>query len=724
MGKSSKKSTPKVDAAPAVVPPVKSGKKGKREAEEVIEKKSAKKQKIDVGLKEQAVKKQKSEVKAKKNKKAKKEETSSSEDDFSSESDQEQKVKMATSKSGIVAKRPAKESSSEESSDEEPAVKVSIPSKKQPIASAKNGTVAAPVTKVEQGSSSDSSSSSESDSDEDAPVAAAKNGPMKKNVESSDSSDSESDSDEDDKKSAKKASETVGRKGLAPVPKKKEESSDESSDDSDSDESSDEETNKSTKVTTQPQKLPADAVKNGSLVVPKKNESSESSESDSSSDDEDEHPPKVTSQPKKLPASAPKNSAPFVPKKKAESSDSSDESDSDEDEEEPVVKNASAAAPKKKVESSDSSSDSDSEEEKKKARLKKDDSDDEDESSEESDEEPQKKKKKVPLVASNAGKTSAKTIQKESSSEEESSDESSDDEPEKPSRTPKKNGTDIEMVDAVLPKSDTKLAGKKAPATPATPQTSGGKTLFVGNLSFSVERADIEDFFKDVGEIVDVRFSVNPEGMFKGFGHVEFDTAEAAQKALELNNEELLGRAVKLDMARERGSHTPYSGKESNSYQKGGQGQSQTVFVRGFDKSVGEDEVRSALEEHFGSCGQISRLSIPKDYETGDVKGFAYLDFQDADSFNKALELSGSELGGYSLMVDEARPKGDGRDSAGRGGRSGGRSGGRDGGQFGGRRGGGGRSGGRGGGRFGGRGRGSFNKPSAVPAGKKTTFDD
>ncbi|XP_057963316.1 nucleolin 2-like isoform X4 [Malania oleifera] len=680
MGKSSKKSTPKVDAAPAVVPPVKSGKKGKREAEEVIEKKSAKKQKIDVGLKEQAVKKQKSEVKAKKNKKAKKEETSSSEDDFSSESDQEQKVKMATSKSGIVAKRPAKESSSEESSDEEPAVKVSIPSKKQPIASAKNGTVAAPVTKVEQGSSSDSSSSSESDSDEDAPVAAAKNGPMKKNVESSDSSDSESDSDEDD--------------------------------------------NKSTKVTTQPQKLPADAVKNGSLVVPKKNESSESSESDSSSDDEDEHPPKVTSQPKKLPASAPKNSAPFVPKKKAESSDSSDESDSDEDEEEPVVKNASAAAPKKKVESSDSSSDSDSEEEKKKARLKKDDSDDEDESSEESDEEPQKKKKKVPLVASNAGKTSAKTIQKESSSEEESSDESSDDEPEKPSRTPKKNGTDIEMVDAVLPKSDTKLAGKKAPATPATPQTSGGKTLFVGNLSFSVERADIEDFFKDVGEIVDVRFSVNPEGMFKGFGHVEFDTAEAAQKALELNNEELLGRAVKLDMARERGSHTPYSGKESNSYQKGGQGQSQTVFVRGFDKSVGEDEVRSALEEHFGSCGQISRLSIPKDYETGDVKGFAYLDFQDADSFNKALELSGSELGGYSLMVDEARPKGDGRDSAGRGGRSGGRSGGRDGGQFGGRRGGGGRSGGRGGGRFGGRGRGSFNKPSAVPAGKKTTFDD
>lgn len=37
-------------------------------------------------------------------------------------------------------------------------------------------------------------------------------------------------------------------------------------------------------------------------------------------------------------------------------------------------------------------------------------------------------------------------------------------------------------------------------------------------------------FFKDAGEIADVRFASDPEGKFKGFGHVEFTTAEAAQK--------------------------------------------------------------------------------------------------------------------------------------------------------------------------------------------------
>ena len=38
-----------------------------------------------------------------------------------------------------------------------------------------------------------------------------------------------------------------------------------------------------------------------------------------------------------------------------------------------------------------------------------------------------------------------------------------------------------------------------------------------------------ENFFKDCGEVVDVRLAVDGDGRFKGFGHVEFATAEAAQ---------------------------------------------------------------------------------------------------------------------------------------------------------------------------------------------------
>jgi hypothetical protein len=38
-----------------------------------------------------------------------------------------------------------------------------------------------------------------------------------------------------------------------------------------------------------------------------------------------------------------------------------------------------------------------------------------------------------------------------------------------------------------------------------------------------------ENFFQDCGEVVDVRLATDEDGRFKGFGHIEFATAEAAR---------------------------------------------------------------------------------------------------------------------------------------------------------------------------------------------------
>ena len=321
-------------------------------------------------------------------------------------------------------------------------------------------------------------------------------------------------------------------------------------------------------------------------------------------------------------------------------------------------------------------------------------------------------------------------ISKKSSGSDDSSDEESDDDSdeEKPMKTPKKD-KDVEMVDAEA----TKKSALKTPQTPATPETTGSKTLFVGNLSFDVEDTDVREFFKSAGEVVDVRFASDPDGRFRGYGHVEFETHEAAKKALELNGQDLLNRAVRLDLARERGAYTPNT-RENNSFQKGG-GQGTSLFVRGFDKYGDEDETRSGLQELFGPCGEITRISIPPDRENNCLKGMAFIDFSDSNGLNKAIELNGSEFGGSYLTVNESKPR-ESSGGFGSGGRSGGRGGrgGRDGGgRFG--SGGGGRFGGGGGGRFGGggrssgggrgRGRGGPSKfGMAAASGKKTTFDD
>ncbi|KAL0723003.1 hypothetical protein Bca4012_037602 [Brassica carinata] len=326
--------------------------------------------------------------------------------------------------------------------------------------------------------------------------------------------------------------------------------------------------------------------------------------------------------------------------------------------------------------------------------------------------------KKTVVFSFVPSKADTKTAKKDNSSDDSDSDESESEDEEE---TPKKKNSGVEMADTE----------QKQPKTPSTPATGGSKTLFVANLSFNVERSDVENFFKDAGEVVDVRFATNKEdGSFRGFGHVEFATAEQAQKALELHGTSMLGRDIRLDVAQERGerpAYTPQSGAGGNFRSGGGGGQS--IFVKGFDSSLPEEDIKSKLSEHFASCGEITRVSVPCDRESGASKGIAFLDFK--EGADKALDLNGSDMGGWSIVVDQPREKSGGGGFGG-GGRSGGR--GRDGGgRFsGGGRSGGGRgrdSGGRGrfgGGRGGGRGRDGggrgFNKPSF--SGKKTTFND
>ncbi|XP_028766984.1 nucleolin 1 isoform X3 [Neltuma alba] len=204
---------------------------------------------------------------------------------------------------------------------------------------------------------------------------------------------------------------------------------------------------------------------------------------------------------------------------------------------------------------------------------------------------------------------------------------------------------------------DKSLGGNEAkmPAAPKE-QNATSKTVFVGNLSYSVERADLENLFKDCGEIIDIRLATDREGRFKGFGHIEFATYEAAQTALKLNGSELLRQYIRLDLAHEKIVHSFNSGIHGNT-ENSGSVESQTVFVRGFDTSLREDEIRTSLGEHFSSCGLISRISIARDYDTGSTKGYAWVDFMDIDGLNKALELDGTEVGGYVLSVEKRRPR-------------------------------------------------------------------
>jgi cold-inducible RNA-binding protein len=116
------------------------------------------------------------------------------------------------------------------------------------------------------------------------------------------------------------------------------------------------------------------------------------------------------------------------------------------------------------------------------------------------------------------------------------------------------------------------------------------------------------------------------------------------------------------------------------------------IYVGNLTFDATEDQVRSLFEAY----GPVDKVSIVTDRDTGQPRGFAFVEMMDDDSAGKAMEaLNGTNLGGRNLTVNEARPKTDRPRGAGGGGRGG----------FGGGRGGGGggrgRSGGGGGGGWG-----------------------
>ena len=112
------------------------------------------------------------------------------------------------------------------------------------------------------------------------------------------------------------------------------------------------------------------------------------------------------------------------------------------------------------------------------------------------------------------------------------------------------------------------------------------------------------------------------------------------------------------------------------------------------------DVAESDLEQAFGEFGQVSSVSLIKDKQTGESKGFGFVEMPEVSEGQAAVKgMNGKEFMGRELKVDQAKER-PARPSGGSGGRGG----------FGGRGGGGGRrpggfggGGNRGGGRDGGR---------------------
>lgn len=78
------------------------------------------------------------------------------------------------------------------------------------------------------------------------------------------------------------------------------------------------------------------------------------------------------------------------------------------------------------------------------------------------------------------------------------------------------------------------------------------------------------------------------------------------------------------------------------------------LYVGNLPYEVGEAE----LEELFGQCGSVDTVRIMRDMATGQARGFGFVEMNtDAEAQTAITKLNEHQLGGRSLVVNEARPK-------------------------------------------------------------------
>lgn len=174
---------------------------------------------------------------------------------------------------------------------------------------------------------------------------------------------------------------------------------------------------------------------------------------------------------------------------------------------------------------------------------------------------------------------------------------------------------------------------------------SGVGNVFIKNLDKSIDNKALYDTFSAFGNILSCKI-VSDENGSKGYGFVHFETAEAAQNAIEKVNGMLLnGKKVFVGRFMSRKERLEAMGDRAR------------YFTNVYIKNFGDDLTDEKLRDVFEVYGKIVSAKVMTQ-DDGKAKGFGFVSFEDHEAASKAVdELNGKEVQGRILYVGRAQKK-------------------------------------------------------------------
>jgi len=168
--------------------------------------------------------------------------------------------------------------------------------------------------------------------------------------------------------------------------------------------------------------------------------------------------------------------------------------------------------------------------------------------------------------------------------------------------------------------------------------------FFPQNLDKAIDNKGLYETFSSFGNILSCKVATDATGQSKGYGFVQYDNEESAQKAIEKLNGMLLNDKqvyVGPFLRRQERENTTDKAKFTN------------VYVKNLAESTTDED----LTRIFGEYGKITSAVVMRDPD-GKSKCFGFVNFENSDDAAKAVEaLNGQIFDGKEWYVGKAQKK-------------------------------------------------------------------
>ena len=178
--------------------------------------------------------------------------------------------------------------------------------------------------------------------------------------------------------------------------------------------------------------------------------------------------------------------------------------------------------------------------------------------------------------------------------------------------------------------------------------------IYVKNLDTEVTQEEFVALFEQHGAVTSAVVQVDEEGKSKGFGFVNFENHEQAQKAVDaLHDFELKGKKLFVARAQKKAEREEELRKsyEQAKMEKLSKFQGTNLYIKNLDDEVDDER----LKTEFESFGSITSAKVMRD-DKGTSKGFGFVCFSSPDEATKAVaEMNNKMIGTKPLYVSLAQ---------------------------------------------------------------------